>query len=123
MEEYEQEFSSRKSKINSAGFELERINVLWTKCHAYREQGNLAKYNHELDSVWTEIGSGLHPENKKDRQYIKEMFDLNLKIIKYRNNRNMLNQYLMKKHIFLKRLQDLQGKGTAYQDEDEDAIE
>ena len=123
MEEYEQEFSSRKSKINSAGFELARMDALWTKCHLYREHGNLAKYNDILDSLWTEIGSGLNPDNKKDNKYIQQMSDFNTKIIRNRKNRNILNQYLMKKHIFLKRLQDLQGKGTAYQDEDEDAIE
>lgn len=113
----------KKSKINAGFLELVRLNDIWTRCHFYRERGNLSKWNEQLDSAWAELGADLKLENKKHASFFRVIKMLNQKISENRKKRNVLNQVLLHKQIFLKRLQNEQGKGTAYDDEDEDDLD
>lgn len=117
MEDYNfstEEDTEKKSKYNSAVSQLYRIDSLWQKCHYYRTVGRLIEWNNHLDCIWTELASD--SKEKDDDQFDKFMSQ----IIKSSKNRNELYQTLMKKEIWLRRLQNNQGKGTAYNDTSED---
>ena len=120
-EDSEVRSSMPKSKLNAGLFELMRLHEIWMRCHQYKRAGNLAKWNDELDCAWTELDSDL--DIKKHKQYFDIFDKLMADTIKFSKNRIILNQILMKKQIFLKRVQNVQGKGTAYIDETEDDFE
>ena len=102
-----------KSKFNAAFAQLYRLDTLWQGCHLKRLRGDLVGWNYRLDCIWTELASDSDKtEDKKFNSFI------NL-IGKYKNNKNILYNVLMKKEIWLRRLQNTQGKGTAYEDPDE----
>ena len=79
--------------------------------------GYYQKYNQqneELDCVWTELASdSTEEDDKKFDEFMKQ-------IITNKKKRNILYQILMRKEIWLRRLQNKQGKGTAYADMSED---
>ena len=123
MQEPNDNAINQKSKINSAFLELTRIHGLFLKCHEYRQKGNLTKWNEQLDSIWSELAGEYDPFQKEKKDYFKKMKDLNDLIAKSSHNRRRLNQILITKQIFLKYLQNQQGKGSSYIDEDEDSFE
>lgn len=120
-----------KSKYNSAISQLYRMDELWRDSHRHSRAGNLKEYNSDLDRVWLELAGDLKPVNKKDRAIILEYKDFNFKIaelnglltmkrISLSNFSEKLYQLLMEKELFLRRMQNELGKGTAYEDEMED---
>lgn len=115
-----EEQTSRKSKINAAFLELVRLDKIWNKCHEYKDKGNLSKWNEQLDSAWAELGGSLNPKIKTEKSFIDTIKILNKLLVKYRRNRLAMNKILINKQMILKNIQDHQGKGTAYEDEDED---
>lgn len=124
MQEPSENQESRTSKINGAYLELLRIDKILQKCHEYREKGNLSKWNEQLDGIWAELASEFDlTKVTKNQRYFVYMKKINNLIGRNQRNRMKLNQILIMKQIFLKNLQNKQGKGTAYIDEDEDAIE
>lgn len=110
----DQEEPTKISKYNSAVAQLYRLDNLWQRCHEHRLAGRLNKWNDSLDCVWTELA----PDSSK--KLINKYYSFQKKIIKYKKNRNILYQILMLKEIYLRTLQNNQGKGTSYQDEFED---
>ncbi len=115
-ENYEGIEEEQKSKYNEAFNQLSRINEQWNSCHSHRKRGNLIQWNVALDCVWSELaGDKLTKQGSFDKyeEYIKL-------IVKHRNNKVILYQVLMKKEIFLRRLQNSQGKGSVYADSSED---
>jgi len=105
------------SKYNSALAQLYRIDRLWNLCHTFRRRGILEKWNETLDCVWTELASdSIEEDIKKFSSFIGSI----IKNKKNGNNRSILYIILMNKEIFLRKLQNRQGKGTAYEDESED---
>jgi len=102
-----------KSVYNAAISQLYRLDQLWQKCHLYRNSGQLMKWNYTMDSIWTELGSDAgenHP---------KEFEDFMTIIIENKDNKGKLYQILMNKEIWLRKLQNYQGKGTAYEEDDD----
>ena len=104
----------KESRYNSAIAQLYRIDELWKLAHQYSRQGRFLKWNHILDAIWREIAADTPEGNFKKMDIFKKL------VTKHRFNRNILNQVLMEKEIFLRKLQNLQGKGTAYRDYAED---
>jgi len=122
------------SKINSAGIMNITLENLWRDSYSALARGDFLLWNSKLDAVWS-ILAGDCKENDKDDT---EMKHINLKIYELGNlkrqtingfekltNPNSSLQYLwlLKKAVFLRRLQNRQGKGTAYQSADEDDID
>jgi hypothetical protein len=111
MQEGQEE--NKISKYNSAVAQLYRLDNLWQRCHEYRLIGNLSKWNDTLDCVWTELAADTGSNITKTYKKIKD------DIIKYKSKRSQFYQVLMLKEIFLRKIQNKQGKGTAYQEDDE----
>jgi hypothetical protein len=110
----ENEVFSPKSQYNEAINQLNRLNEIWKACHEFRKVGNLSQWNIQLDCAWSELSS----DNKlTDEDDIKKYKLFNKCIIKYKNKKNLLYQTLAAKEIFLKTLQNTQGKGSRYEDD------
>ena len=125
---------TKTSKINSAGLINSTLERLWVECYNEMTSGNYIKWNTKLDAIWSILGGDCKDGDKKD----KEISKLSLKIYKAGNlsaksgvgfnkqtNPNNAVQYqlLLKKNLFLRRLQNSQGKGTAYDSGDGDDFE
>jgi len=126
-----EEEESKLSRFNSAGLINATLEKLWGECYTAMAGGNYSIWNIKLDSLWAVLGGDCKDGDSQD----KEMAAINLKIYelgslkgkvgvsfdKKENPNNALQyQYLLKKSLFLRRLQNKQGKGTAYASEDED---
>lgn len=103
--------------------ELVRIDKLFDQAHQRRAAGNLLGWNQQLDSLWAELASGLNEKVPKHKILLDKIKRLNDDIVRYRLHRGKLNQILLEKHITLKKIQDEQGKGTAFKDDSEDDFE
>lgn len=118
------------SKINSAGIINVTIENLWRDVYGSMAKGDFLTWNRKLDSIWLILGGeGNSPEkefNKIDLELhalgslnpIKKGWDKSPE----KNYELRSQQYvkLREKSLFLRKLQNKQGKGTAYVNEDED---
>jgi len=131
-----EEDEEKISRINSAGLTNITLENLWRECYAAMTKGDLITWNRKLDAIWIVLG-GDCKENDQDDKEINRM-DLEIYGAGSLNNKRIgfskespkaplkiATQYLWlkKKSLFLKRLQNKQGKGTAYVSEDEDDID
>lgn len=125
------ELDSQTSRINAAGMINQTLEKLWGECYVYMAQGKYDLWNVKLDSIWAILGGDVEEGGDTD----KEVQEMNLKIYKtgslkskvgegfgQKSNPNNSLQYqlLLKKSIYLRRLQNKQGKGTAYKISDMD---
>ena len=129
-----QEQPQQTSKYNSAVAQLYRLDELWKDAHRHSRSGNYVQWNGDLDKIWSELAGDLKSGCKEEREYndfteqLGKAGTLSKDEIKgFTSNSNVgkPTQYLvlLNKEIWLRRLQNSQGKGTAYQDEDEDMFE
>ena len=126
----------RISKINAAGIINVTIENIWRDIFVAMAQGNLTLWNRKLDAIWGILGGDVKEGEVEDTN----MAALNLKIyetgslnhkksgfqkLKDDESEKMALQYLLlnKKNLFLRRLQNKQGKGTAYAFEDRDDMD
>lgn len=122
-----------KSKINAAGLINSTLERLWSECYSAMSSGNYILWNTKLDAIWVILGGDVKENGDEDKSI--RVIDLEIynngslknKIgrgFESKSNPNNAIQYqlLKKKSLFLRRLQNKQGKGTAYYDgEDEEA--
>lgn len=128
------EEENKMSKINSAGLINATLERLWQECYSLMYSGDYVGWNTKLDAIWSILGGDCKDGDDIDKQ----MTELNLKIYesgslsskkgsgfnKKENNNNPLKYLLLiKKNLFLRRLQNSQGKGTAYDKGDGDDFE
>lgn len=145
MKDYETEPQQQLSKINSGMLIILRLNELWKDAHRHARKGNYSKWNDDLDRVWCEIGGDEKEVDEDDKDYSKSSDVLYKKLTldyadtcKEGNNKpkgfeqldsnakisiTKQKQALIKKELFLRRLQNKQGKGTAYHDSSEDYMD
>lgn len=134
---YGTELSEEKiSRINAAGIINITIENLWRDVFNSMSRGDLVTWNRKLDSIWSILGGDVEEGEEDD----KKMASLNLKIyetgslshkktgfkkLEENEAEKMALQYLLlnKKNLFLRRLQNSQGKGTAYQTDDRDDMD
>lgn len=126
----------RISKINAAGIINITLENLWRDVFLAMSNGNLVTWNRKLDAIWGILGGDQLEGDTED----KNMETLNLKIyntgslnhkksgfqkLESKESEKMALQYLLlnKKNLFLRRLQNKQGKGTAYQSDDRDDMD
>ena len=135
--DYNREMDDEKmSRINSAGIINITLENLWRDCYSSMANGNLVVWNRKLDAIWAILGGDVVEGDETD----KKMNELDLKIygsgslshkktgfqkIGVDDGKAMSLQYVLlkKKSLFLRRLQNKQGKGTAYKRDDEDDID
>ena len=118
------------SKINSAGLINITLEELWKDSYNALSSGNYPLWNKKLDCIWLILGGDIKEKSEEENEYhridavLYETGSLNHKktgfeIIKNTEKSNMAIQYLIlrRKALFLRRLQNKQGKGTAYQND------
>lgn len=119
------------SRINAAGLINATLEKLWVESYAAMDKGKYELWNVKLDSIWCILGGDVKEGETED----KEIQAMNLKIYSHgslkskvgsgfeqKENPNNPIQYqlLLKKSVYLRRLQNKQGKGTAYRTPDLD---
>lgn len=123
MEEEQEEHEPIKiSKYNSAIAQLYRIDFLWQDSHSHARAGKLMKWNWDLDRVWCELSADAKEEDEKSLQVINNEIAQLSKIKNPPELFSKMYQLLMKKEILLRKIQNAQGKGTAWLDEDNDMM-
>lgn len=125
-----EEEEAKTSKINSAGLINSTLERLWLDVYNAMDSGDYVRWNIKLDAIWSILGGDCKDGDADD----KGMKDINLKIYEtgslnskigsgfsQSTNPNNSQQYqlLLKKNLFLRRLQNSQGKGTAYASDDD----
>lgn len=127
------------SKYNSGVAIILRLDALWKDTHTHSRAGNYSLWNSDLDRVWCELSRDLDETKYKKvenefskideelenlgsfKDYIGNSFDkLNKDEV---SKRNKQYKVLMKKELFLRRLENDVGKGTAWDEGDEDDFE
>ena len=109
--------SIKISRYNAAVAQLYRLDDLWKKSHDYCLAGLLPRWNWVLDRVWCELAADA---TKEERETFKSFLK---KVTDSKHESEKLYLTLMDKEIFLRGVQNRQGKGSAYLDEDEDMFE
>ena len=136
MADYSIPNSDILSRFNSGMLINLRLNNLWILTHTYARKGKYSDWSGVLDRIWCELAGDIGKDENgktinKEFNLIEEELskvgvtnwgkpegfekqDDKIKLV-------MTKQYrlIMKKEIFLRQLQNKQGKGTAYYDETE----
>lgn len=128
MDDYESgEQNPKLSKYNSGVAQIYRLDELWKDTHKHRRNGLLEFWNWDLDSVWLELAGDIEETDPRVTTFndinlnINELqSQLNKKVIRYETFRQKFYLLLMKKELFLRRLQNEIGKGSAYLDDMDD---
>lgn len=131
MGEYEEEQIEQKlSKYNSGVAQLYRIDAIWKDCNKLSCAGRLEQWNWKLDAMWRELAADLASDSKDviefnniNLEFIKLLIDLKQRKFRVEEFREKQYQVFQKKELFLRRLQNKLGKGSAYEDQDEDDFE
>ena len=128
--------SSVTSRFNSGMLINLRLNNLWVLTHKFARASAYSDWSAVLDRIYCELAGDIG-DTEADEQSTKKFEAIDDKIAKVgvtnwgkvngfevRDNKTELirtKQYrlLMEKEIFLRKLQNKQGKGTAYYDETE----
>ena len=113
--DYEED--SKISKYNSAVAQLYRLDHLWQSAHHHSRSGQLMKWNWDLDAIWRELAGDAKEDDLTSYYQISAYINPNI------NNRLKLYSIFEYKEIFLRRLLNKQGKGTAYVNPDDDLLE
>lgn len=118
--------SQKVSKFSSGIAQLMRLDEIWKDTHRHVRTGRLEMWNWDLDRVWCELSADLEDGNedgKKPDARIKKFEDINKEIASSKLNFGKYYQILMKKELFLRRLQNELGKGTSYEEGDDDYMD
>lgn len=126
------------SKFNSAGLVNSMLHNLWLDFFRHFRTGEYLKGNLDLDCIWTVLGGEKNiPGSTTEKEYII----IEGKLAKAGNLRDAVSivgfnkigsnhaklffthkAIILEKALFLRRLQNQQGKGTAYSDPDDDLM-
>lgn len=141
--DYNSQPEQRVSKINTAGLQNLRRSALWEDANNHSRQGLYKKWNEDLDRVWLELVGTIKSQKKKDgeendNKISKEEEEFNkieeeigklsvpkqskgFKQVDKDDYENLvkLKKKLMEKETFLRKLEDVQGKGSAYETDDD----
>lgn len=127
------------SKYNSGINIIMRLDSLWREVNSFASSGKYSKWNSSLDRVWCELSRDLKENEFEGKETEYEAFDTKIDEIgdfgdsvgdtfneippEAIKNRNKMYRLLMKKEIFLRRLENYLGKGTAWDDDDDDGFD
>jgi len=101
-----EEGNNEKVIFNSTGAILERIGKLWEDAHSHSRRGELIKWNWTLDRVWTELVAEANSDEEIDfKKFAAQIGNATKNPIKLYNE-------LMKKEVFLRKVEKRQGKGA-----------
>ena len=119
----------KTSKINSAALMNFLLTDLWKDANRHARNGQLNKFSNDLDCIWIQLGGDEDEDSPACVDYAKLEEELEKskptkKSGGFKNGADessgeQLTKFyriLMKEALFLRRLQNKQGKGTAYHD-------
>lgn len=123
----------RKSKFNTAVSKEIRRGELWKEANAHSRAGLFQRWSDDLDCIWSELAADISPVKFEGK---KEEFDKLSKVGIIKDKRTGFKkltinemklrseQYdkLREKELFLRRIENELGKGTAWEQEDEDSF-
>lgn len=136
--DYSSDNSEKLSKINSAGLINLRLHNLWVDAGKHARKGRYADWNFDLDVIWRELGGDVDEGKEPEKKFLKfnsKLAEINpinnwkkndgFSIVPKDKEEKKTKQYflLMDKELFLRRLMNKQGKGTAYQDSIDDYMD
>ena len=127
------------SKHSSGISILIRVDGLWKDANNHSRAGLFDRWNRDLDAIWRELARDLSDKDYDDKQKAFDLFDSNLAesgrfkdtgsddfksppkedILARSKQYKILNQ----KELFLKRLENKLGKGTTFDDGEDDDFE
>lgn len=123
----------KSSRINAAGIINITTENLWRDSYSALCKGDLVLWNRKLDALWLILGGDVKQDSDDDKKYRKIDMQIYLtgglshkrtgfELFNDADSITMAKQYLLlkEKALFLRRLQNSQGKGTAYSDERDD---
>ena len=118
------------SKINAAGIINITIENLWRDCYIAMAKSDFVTWNRKLDAIWLILGGEPKAPEKEFNDLDLKLHELgSLSVVKQGFSKlppdltdKRSKQYILlrNKSLFLRKLQNSQGKGTAYASEDED---
>jgi len=133
---------TKVSKINSAGLINLRLHNLWVDVNKHARGGKFALWNADLDRIWCELAGDERKKEDDENNSYKIMDNFNVAIAKVNplvnwkategfesidvdqeKKKSLQNKALLDKELFLRRLFNVQGKGTAYQESVEDYMD
>jgi hypothetical protein len=126
-----------KSKYNSGVAKMIRMDAIWKDVNRHKRSGEYSKWNEDLDTVWCELTADAKKKNvlkQKSKEFneknqaiaelgsFNDTSNLSFRVPTNEDNLKRIKQYqkLMDKEIFLRILEEELGKGTAWEDDDED---
>ena len=127
MDSDEQEVM-KLSKFNSGGLMNIRLHNLWVEVNKSSISGKYSKWNLYLDRVWSELSGDASKDDKEKLFKITLELPISLSIIKKGfgvdtkediEKKSLQYVVLQRKEEFLRKLMNKQGKGTAYDEEDD----
>jgi hypothetical protein len=134
-EDNENVIDVKSSKLNSGMLQIFRLDFLWKERHTHARRGDYSKWNEDLDSIWCELAGDVQEGDSNEKKYNQLDLEYSKSLITTKQKKGFekssseevisrirQKKALMKKELFLRRLQNTQGKGTAYND-DEDILE
>ncbi len=118
MNFYNKGDSQQVSKINEAGFQIQRLHNYWLLAENNANQGQLEKWKFRLDTIWRELAADVErgedtvKRKEQNRELVSNIINSESKATKY--------QALQERHMFLKMIQDKSGKGALWYDPESD---
>jgi len=136
-DDFEETSFGKVSKINAAALINLIIADLWKDSYRHSRNAELSKWNADLNCLWVELAGDVDENSDAEKEYFaidKELAitgslskpkTTGFKQPSKEEAQNFAKQYklLMKKATYLKRLQNKQGKGTAYYDDTDDYMD
>jgi len=136
-DEFEETSFSKVSRINAAALINLIIADLWKDSYRHSRNAELSKWNADLNCIWIELAGDVDEDSDDEKEFTKIDNALAATGSLYKQKstgfkqttpdelKNFAKQYrlLMQKALFLKRLQNKQGKGTAYYDDADDYMD
>lgn len=113
-------FETKKAIFNSTLAILIRVDTLWKESHRHCKQGMYEKWNIDLDRLFIEFYADCDEEdintfNEMNKEIAKVGFAKDPETKKLLTA-HRLYPLLNKKEMFLKKLEQKQGKGVAYEE-------
>lgn len=134
-----EEPEAKISKYNTGLAIIYRLDNLWKDANRHSRSGQYSQWDLDLDNIWRELARDLDDtEYGKKKIKFDEFTEKLVKSGKFYDstpdgwkdlskdeikNRNKQYRVLTEKELFLKRLENHLGKGTAWSDESEDDFE
>jgi len=127
------EEAEKVSRINSAGIINVTLENLWKETYSAMAKADLVTWNRKLDAIWCILGGDVKEGDIVDKDF--NAIDLKIhqtgslshskvgfgfKTDSDKDKSSLQYVLLRRKSLFLRRLQNSQGKGTAYASNDED---